>query len=30
MKRRGQIVECWVDPETLDSLSEFFKLPVNV
>ena len=30
MKRRGQTVECWVDPETLDSLAEFFKLPVNV
>ncbi|MBM3142301.1 MAG: helix-turn-helix transcriptional regulator [Chloroflexi bacterium] len=30
MKRRGQTVECWVDPETLDSLAEFFKQPVNV
>jgi ArsR family transcriptional regulator len=30
MKRRGQTVECWVDPETLDSLATFFKLPVNV
>jgi len=30
MKRRGQTVECWVDPETLDSLAEFFKPPVHV
>jgi DNA-binding transcriptional ArsR family regulator len=30
MKRRGQTIECWVDPETLDSLATFFKLPVNV
>jgi len=30
LKRRGQTVECWVDPETLDSLAEFFKQPVNV
>jgi len=30
MKRRGQTVECWVDPETLDSLAEIFKQPVNV
>ena len=30
MKRRGQTVECWVDPETLDSLAEFFKSPVKV
>jgi ArsR family transcriptional regulator len=30
MKRRGQTVECWVDPETLDSLAEFFKQPVHV
>jgi len=30
MKRRGQTIECWVDPETLDSLAEFFKQPVNV
>jgi DNA-binding transcriptional ArsR family regulator len=30
MKRRGQTVECWVDPETLDSLSEFFKPSVVV
>ena len=29
-KRRGQTVECWVDPETLDSLATFFKQPVNV
>jgi ArsR family transcriptional regulator, arsenate/arsenite/antimonite-responsive transcriptional repressor len=30
MKRRGQIVECWVDPETLDFLAEFFKPSVHV
>jgi len=30
MKRRGQTVECWVDPETLDTLAEFFKQPVQV
>jgi ArsR family transcriptional regulator len=30
MRRRGQTVECWVDPETLDDLAEFFKQPVNV
>ena len=30
MRRRGQTVECWVDPETLDALAEFFKQPVNV
>ena len=30
MKRRGQTVECWVDPETLDTLAEFFKQPVHV
>jgi ArsR family transcriptional regulator len=30
MKRRGQTVECWVDPETLDSLAEFFKQPTPV
>jgi len=30
LKRRGQTVECWVDPETLDLLAEFFKQPVNV
>ena len=30
MKRKGQTVECWVDPETLDSLAEFFKQPVRV
>jgi ArsR family transcriptional regulator len=29
MKRRGQTVECWVDPETLDSLATFFKPPVH-
>jgi DNA-binding transcriptional ArsR family regulator len=30
MKRRGQTVECWVDPETLHSLATFFKPPVGV
>jgi ArsR family transcriptional regulator len=30
MRRRGQTVECWVDPNTLDDLAEFFKQPVNV
>jgi len=30
MKRRGQTVQCWVDPETLDTLAEFFKQPVHV
>jgi DNA-binding transcriptional ArsR family regulator len=30
MKRRGQTVECWVDPETLDALATFFKEPINV
>ena len=30
MKRRGQTVECWVDPETLYSLAKFFKPPVTV
>src|SRR4030042_5834591 len=30
MRRRGQTVECWVDPETLDSLATFFKQPVTV
>lgn len=30
MKRRGQTVECWVDPETLDSLATFFKQPTPV
>jgi DNA-binding transcriptional ArsR family regulator len=30
MKRRGQTVECWVDPDTLDSLAEFFKPGLNV
>ncbi|MBM3118520.1 MAG: winged helix-turn-helix transcriptional regulator [Chloroflexi bacterium] len=29
LKRRGQTVECWVDPETLDSLSAFFKPPIH-
>jgi DNA-binding transcriptional ArsR family regulator len=30
MERRGQNVECWVDPETLDALAMFFKEPLNV
>lgn len=25
MERRGQNVECWVDPEALDALSAFFN-----
>ena len=30
MKRRGQNVECWVDPDILDSLADFFKQPIPV
>ena len=30
MGRRGQNVACWVELETLHSLSEFFKQPVRV
>jgi ArsR family transcriptional regulator len=29
MKRKGQTVECWVDPETLYSLATFFKTPTT-
>ncbi len=25
MKRSGQTVECWVEPETLELLSQFFR-----
>jgi len=28
MERRGQNVECWVDPETLRALASFFALPI--
>ena len=28
MERRGQNVECWVDPETLNVLAMFFSQPV--
>jgi ArsR family transcriptional regulator len=30
IERKGQNVECWVDPDTLDALAEFFKQPVRV
>jgi len=30
MERRGQTVMCWIDPQTLDWLSAFFKQPVPV
>lgn len=30
MKRKGQTVECSVDPEALDTLAEFFKQPIPV
>jgi ArsR family transcriptional regulator len=29
MERRGQRVECWVDPETLGGLAAFFQNSVN-
>jgi len=29
MRRHGNTVECWVDPETLDSLATFFKPPTH-
>ncbi len=29
MKRRGQTVECWVDPEILELLAAFFEPPVQ-
>ena len=30
MERRGQNVECWVDPETLNALATFLNQPVRV
>lgn len=30
IERKGQNVECWVDPDTLDALARFFKQPVQV
>jgi ArsR family transcriptional regulator len=30
LRRRGQNIECWVDPETLDRLAAFFKQQVLV
>ena len=30
MGRRGQNVKCWVEPETLNTLTDFFKQPVRV
>ena len=30
MRRRGNTVECWVDPETLNFLAEFFKQTAHV
>ena len=30
MKRRGQAVDCWVDPEIVDSIAMFFKQTVTV
>jgi ArsR family transcriptional regulator len=30
MKRRGQSIECWVDPEVIDVLVDFLKSPVKV
>jgi DNA-binding transcriptional ArsR family regulator len=29
-QRRGQRVECWVDPETLTQLAQFFEAPLRV
>ncbi len=28
-ERRGQNIECWVDPEILQALSEFFGAPLE-
>ena len=28
-RRQGQTVECWVDPEVLRALSEFFSTPLD-
>jgi ArsR family transcriptional regulator len=30
MRRHGTTIECSVDPETVDLLAEFFKLPAHV
>ena len=30
MKRRGQTVDCWIDPETVDKIALFFKQSVPV
>jgi len=30
MRRRGQHIECWVDPQILEALSAFFKQPAPV
>lgn len=30
MERRGQNVECWADPETLNALATFLNQPVRV
>ena len=27
MERRGQTIECWVEPETLRLLADFFEVP---
>jgi DNA-binding transcriptional ArsR family regulator len=29
MKRRGRKVECWIDPDTLRDLAEFFSKPAG-
>lgn len=29
MRRRGQRIECWVDPEVLDALAAFFRMTVS-
>jgi ArsR family transcriptional regulator, arsenate/arsenite/antimonite-responsive transcriptional repressor len=30
MRRHGQSVECWVDPQVFDSVAVFFKQPMSV
>jgi ArsR family transcriptional regulator len=30
MRRRGKSVDCWVDPDVLNSLASFFKQPACV
>ncbi len=30
MERRGQRIECWVDPETVNALAAFFAQPTPV